>query len=115
MLEHLNANLLPAAIALAECMGIVVIGHSLLQCFWVWLAALLRRRQPHPQEALAEGLATGLEFLLGAEILKTLAVPGLQELLALGAIILLRVVLSLLIWFELQQESRRRAGRPPQP
>ena len=55
---------------------------------------------------LADGLATSLEFKMAAEILKTVLVRDLNELMVLGAVILLRALLSLLIHFEMRGELR---------
>ena len=52
--------------------------------------------------ALANGLALSLEFKMAAEILKTVLVRDLKELLVLGAVILLRALLSFLIHFEMK-------------
>ena len=41
---------------------------------------------------------------MAAEILKTVLVRNLQELVILGAVILLRALLSLLIHFEMKEE-----------
>ena len=60
---------------------------------------------------LANGLATALEFKMAAEILKTVLVRELSELLVLGAVIALRALLSLLIHFELKGE--REQVKPP--
>ena len=54
---------------------------------------------------LAEGLATSLEFKMAAEILKTVLVRDLNELMVLGAVILLRALLSLLIHVEMKGEA----------
>ena len=48
------------------------------------------------------GLATSLEFKMAAEILKTVLVRDLNELVVLGAVVLLRALLSLLIHFEMK-------------
>ena len=53
--------------------------------------------------ALANGLATSLEFKMAAEILKTVLVREMNELMVLGAVILLRALLSFLIHFEMKQ------------
>ena len=46
--------------------------------------------------------ALSLEFKMAAEILKTVLVRDLKELLVLGAVILLRALLSFLIHFEMK-------------
>lgn len=50
---------------------------------------------------LGRGLVLGLEFLIGADIIRTLAVPSLQEIAILGAIVLVRTILSLTIEYEI--------------
>lgn len=55
---------------------------------------------------LAKGLATGLEFKLGSEILRTVLVRDLSEIAIVGAIILLRAALSFLIHWEIKNERR---------
>ena len=50
----------------------------------------------------SQGLAAGLEFKMAAEILKTVLIREMSELLVLGAVILLRAILSILIHFEMK-------------
>ena len=110
ILEHLNEFLLPIIISLAETTGILIIAYSLVKCFIEYVMHIFKKctkTEDHLQENLAEGLATALEFMMGAEILKTVSVPNVNELMGLGLIILMRVVLSLLIHFELGQEEKR--------
>ena len=60
------------------------------------------------QTNLAEGLATGLEFKLAAEILKTVLIQSLDELYILGAVILLRALMSILIHFEMKNTHSKK-------
>ena len=64
---------------------------------------------------LANGLATALEFKMAAEILKTVLVREMSELLILGAVIALRALLSLLIHFELRGEREHTGPRQDSP
>ena len=59
------------------------------------------------QVDLAMGLAVGLEFKMAAEILKTVLLQSLDEIYMLGAVILLRALLSLLIHFELNAHKKK--------
>jgi|SRR5690554_2209741 len=52
--------------------------------------------------SLAQGLALGLEFKLGGEILRTVVIRSLNEVMVLGAIIVLRGAMSLLIHWEIK-------------
>lgn len=57
---------------------------------------------------LLKGFSTGLSFLLGAEILKTIALEEAVELLMVGGVIAMRVALSILIHWEMKQEQHER-------
>lgn len=58
---------------------------------------------------LANYLALGLEFMLAAEILRTVTMNrrDISEIIVLGAIIILRAAISLLIYFELSYEEKK--------
>lgn len=56
---------------------------------------------------LAQSLAFGLEFKLGGEILRTVIVRTFDEVLILGAIIILRGLLNLIIHWEIKQDTER--------
>ncbi len=51
---------------------------------------------------LGRGLVLGLEFLTGADILRTMVAPTLNEVETLAVIIGLRTILSLTTEFELR-------------
>lgn len=54
---------------------------------------------------LAKGMAMGLEFKLGSEILRTVTVREFREIAIVGAIILLRAGLTFLIHWEIKNEE----------
>jgi len=54
---------------------------------------------------LAQGMAMGLEFKLGSEILRTVVVRDFAEIGLVGAIILLRAALTFLIHWEIGIEK----------
>lgn len=109
MLENLIEWILPSVISILELMGIFVVCFSALHAFWEYLQTIFLHRSFDLKVELANGLATALEFKMAAEILKTVLVRELVELLILGAVIALRALLSLLIHFELRGE-REHAG-----
>lgn len=63
------------------------------------------RRDPTTRLKLAQGLAMGLEFKLGGEILRTVLVLDMREIAVVGAIILLRAALTFLIHWEIKNEE----------
>lgn len=103
MLEHLVEYSLEILIPLCEMMGIVVVAISTLAAFWKYLKGLVQHTSQDIKFQLASGLALSLEFKMAAEILKTVLVRDQTELLVLGAVIILRALLSFLIHFEMKQ------------
>ena len=85
-----------------ECVGVAVLlaaaVRSIVGCF---------RKDPHVRLILAQGIALALEFKLGGEVLRTAIVREPQELITLGAIILLRGALTFLIHWEIKNEESR--------
>ncbi len=53
---------------------------------------------------LAASLAFGLEFKLGGEILRTVIVRSMDEIIILGSIIILRGLLNLIIHWEIKHD-----------
>ena len=103
MLEELIIQILPPIISICELMGIFVVAVSALRAFWHYCRGLVSRPLRDVKFELANGLATSLEFKMAAEILKTVLVRDLNELIVLGAVVLLRALLSLLIHFEMKE------------
>lgn len=64
------------------------------------------RRSPEMKITLAQGLAIGLEFKLGSEILKTVIVRDWTEIVTVAGIIALRAALTFLIHWEIKEENR---------
>ena len=104
-IEHAVEVILPYMIAILEIMGILVVAWSSIQAFWNYIQNTFFHKNLNIQLLFAKGLATGLEFKMAAEILKTVLIREMSELLVLGAVILLRAVLSILIHFELKQSK----------
>lgn len=76
------------------------------------------RRDPHIRLKLAQGIALALEFKLGGEVLRTVIVREWTELAILGAVIVLRALLTLLLHWEIKMEEERQrlpAAEPVEP
>lgn len=114
MLENLIELILPPIIAATELIGIFVVTVAVLKAFFHYLVTLLgiRGKRYAVKFELANGMATGLEFKMAAEILKTVQVRSFQELLVLGAIILLRALLSFMIHAEMKNGPEETGDQP---
>src|SRR5438067_7065711 len=68
-----------------------------------------RKRLRH---VLGYYLLLGLEFLIAADIIDTLMKPRVEDLMALGAIVLIRTVISYSLNAELKSEHQAKATAP---
>ena len=102
MLHEIIEIVLPYIISVLEIMGILVVLWSALHAFWEYIENSFMKKDLDIQSDLAKGLATGLEFKLAAEILRTVLITSMDELYILGAVILLRALMSILIHFEMK-------------
>ena len=103
-MELLNSLLdwiVEAAILLFEYTGVVVIIVTGIQGIISYI-----KRDTETRLKLGKGLAMGLEFKLGSEILRTVVVRELSEIAIVGAIILLRAALTILIHWEIKNEEK---------
>lgn len=91
------------AILLFELVGVIVIIIACLRGIYDYV-----RRSPDVRLNLAKGMAMGLEFKLGSEILRTVVVRSLSEIAIVGSIIALRAVLTILIHWEIKNEEREK-------
>ena len=113
--EQLLEALVAWAILLFEYVGVIVIIVEGARGVWYYI-----HRNPLTRLTLAKGLALGLEFKLGSEILRTVIVREFKEIGLVGAIILLRAALTVLIHWEIKNEEqaaeeRQSKSEPPEP
>ena len=93
--------LVDGAILLFEFVGVLVVIASGLRGV---VDFLMRNRNTRLN--LAKGMAMGLEFKLGSEILRTVIVREFNEIFIVAGIIALRAILTLLIHWEIQNENK---------
>lgn len=85
-----------------EFIGVAVLVFTVLKC----VVQMIMKKSAHIRLDLAEGIALSLEFKMGSELLRTVVVRELRELLILGAVILLRAALTFLIHWEITNEKK---------
>ena len=93
-------TLVNLSVVLLEFIGVGVIVVAALQGIYNYV-----RRDPLTRLKLAKGMAMGLEFKLGSEILRTVVVRQFSEIAIVGAIIVLRAALTFLIRWEIKTEE----------
>lgn len=89
-----------------EIMGIVVITIGAVKGFYNYFSDSIKKTKHNIKIELGNSLALALEFKMGAEILKTVVVREMTELIILGVIIVLRAILAFLIHWEIKNEKK---------
>ena len=102
MMEAILHNIANMAIVLFEFIGVGIIIYSGIRGFIKWL-----RRAGDTKIYLAKGLAMGLEFKMGSEILRTVVVREWKEIGIVAGIIALRAALTFLIHWEIKNEETK--------
>ena len=96
---------------LAEGIATLIILVGVLQALWIYLRRALFSKSDYSEMTrsrikLGHSLSLGLEFLIGADILKTAVAPTWNDIGQLGAIIAIRTVLNFFLMRELEQNDR---------
>ena len=102
VLDWLLENLVQICTVVLELFGIIVLVSTAVSCFVQWI----RNKRQLIRLNLAQGIALALEFKMGGEVLRTVVVREWSELGILGAIIVLRAMLTFLIHWEIKNEKR---------
>ena len=100
-LEELVKYTAEIGIRLVELAGIMVLMITAVQGIIGYF-----HKDPHERLKLAQGIALALEFKLGGEVLRTVLARDWNELAILGAVILLRGALTVLLHWEIKNEKR---------
>ena len=88
------------AILLCEVIGVLMIVLTAMRGVIAWIM-----KKSNARLIAAEGIAVALTFKLGGEVMRSVIVREWSELLILGAVVLLRAVMAILIHFEIRAEK----------
>ncbi|MDO4341086.1 MAG: DUF1622 domain-containing protein [Eubacteriales bacterium] len=88
-------------ILIFEFIGVGIIIWTSLVSFYKYV-----KQRPDTRIYLGKGLAMGLEFKLGSEILRTVIVREWNEIAIVAGIIALRAALTFLIHWEIKEEEK---------
>ena len=89
-----------------ELIGILIIVAGSIRALYRLLVRMRTKQSINVMVELGRALALGLEFKMGAEIVHTVIIREIRDLLILGLVIALRAVLAILIHWEIQNERR---------
>ena len=99
----------PLISGIAELIGLLIIVVSLLRTTYHYLRVVLVHDDYDYHLEMSTGLITALEFLMAAEVSKTILLPSLDAVLLLVATFGSRALMSILLRVEMRSERAERA------
>lgn len=106
MLEHIINIIVPNIAHVLEIIGVFIVSLSAVKAFYKYAIRSFRFDDETIKIELSQGLAMALEFKLAAEILKTLVIRTIEELIILASIVILRAALTFIIHWEISSASK---------
>ncbi|MDD7306751.1 MAG: DUF1622 domain-containing protein [Peptoniphilaceae bacterium] len=89
-----------------ESIGFIIIVISVLKSFYkIAFITKFDFEESHKDVSLSTGLSVALEFFLAAEIIKTITLRDQSELVYIGVLILIRILMTVVINWELKQKE----------
>lgn len=111
MIDALFHHALHYFILALEIMGIFIILVTSGKAFYKYTRCLMTVSISDRgiKVSIVKGMALSLEFLLAAEILKTITIGSERELIVLAAIMALRIVITFVLHWEIKSEESHHA------
>lgn len=93
------------SIVCLEIIGIIFIIYGSIKALIQLIHVKMDFRDVNFKILLGESLATALQFKLGAEIIKTVLIRDISELIIVGSIVVLRGIITFIIYWEIKQAT----------
>ena len=113
-LDSILAIVVPLIALIAEIIGLFIIIFSLFKSTYHYLRVSLFHDDYDFHLEMSSGLTTALEFLLAAEVTKTILQPELATVLLLGLTFALRAAMSILLHAEMKTARAEKAEERPE-
>lgn len=104
-IERFLEFIIPYITGSLELVGVFIILLSSIKTIIIFAKEKFNWSDESIKLSLARGLALSLEFKLAAEILKTVVVRSIDEFIVLSAVVILRVILTFVIHWEIKSAN----------
>lgn len=102
-MNELSRTMISYSSQILELVGVFIIMIGALQAVYGLILSKFNLENTKIKINLAKSLELALEFKLAAEILKTVLIHTKEELLILSSVVVLRVIMTLVIHWELKK------------
>ncbi|MBX9136047.1 DUF1622 domain-containing protein [Clostridium sp. K12(2020)] len=107
MLEELFNKYLPILIHLFELMGILILTLGVFTAFYHYIQKRFFKKDVNIKYEFADVMITTLDFKLAAEILKTVTIKSMDELVILASVFIIRIIMTFVLEKEMKIEKKK--------
>ena len=108
ILEELFNKYLPILIHIFELMGILILTLGVFTAFYHYILKRFFKRDVDIKYEFADVMVTTLDFKLAAEILKTVIIKNMDELIILASVFIIRIIMTFVLEKEMQIEESKK-------
>jgi uncharacterized membrane protein len=107
-LEELFNKYLPILIHLFELMGILILTLGVFTAFYHYIKKRFFKKDINIKYEFADVMITTLDFKLAAEILKTVTIKSMDELVILASVFIIRIIMTFVLEKEMKIEESKK-------
>ena len=111
-MEELFNKYLPILIHLFELMGILILTLGVFTAFYHYIQKRFFKKDINIKYEFADVMITTLDFKLAAEILKTVTIKSMDELVILASVFIIRIIMTFVLEKEMKIEKKKRRHLP---
>lgn len=108
VLEELFNKYLPILIHLFELMGILILTVGVFTAFYHYIQKRFFKKNINIKYEFADVMITTLDFKLAAEILKTVIIKSMDELVILASVFIIRIIMTFVLEREMKLEKKEK-------
>ena len=107
-MEELFNKYLPILIHLFELMGILILTLGVFTDFYHYIKKRFFKKDINIKYEFADVMITTLDFKLAAEILKTVTIKSMDELVILASVFIIRIIMTFVLEKEMKIEESKK-------
>ena len=107
-MEELFNKYLPILIHLFELMGILILTLGVFTTFYHYIQKRFLKKDVNIKYEFADVMITTLDFKLAAEILKTVTIKSMDELIILASVFIIRIIMTFVLEKEMKIEESKK-------
>ena len=106
-MEELFNKYLPILIHLFELMGILILTLGVFTAFYHYIQKRFFKKDVNIKYEFADVMITTLDFKLASEILKTVTIKSMDELVILASVFIIRIIMTFVLEKEMKIEKKK--------